>query len=134
MPAGRLGVGNHTLTARYAGDGTYAASQGSAQVQVERATSRTAASVEPGRATSSQRARVAVRVRAAVAVTGRATVTVRRHGWTLVTRKVSLTDGRGSVLLPRLGTGSYRVTATYPGSTSVEASADGAGLRVVRQR
>jgi len=134
VPAGRLGVGQHTLTARYSGDGTYAASQGTAQVQVVKATSRTAASVKPGRVPTSHRATVTVLVRSAVAVTGRATVTVRRHGWTLVTRRVALTGGRGTVLLPRLRAGRYRLTATYPGSTSVEASSDGTGLWVVRRR
>ena len=109
MPAGRLGVGTHALTARYSGDATYAASQGTAQVKVDRATSRTVA-------------------------TGTATVTVRRDGWTLVTRTVPLAAGRGSVLLPRLPAGRYRVTATYRGSTTVERSTDTASLRVVRRR
>jgi hypothetical protein len=132
--AARLGVGTHTLTVRYAGDATHAPSQDTVQITVSRPESRTDVMVRPSPATQADRARTTVRVDATLAVSGKVRISVRRNGWTMVSRTVSLARERGSVLLPRLAPGRYTVTARYTGSPSVAPSTGATTLRVVRSR
>ena len=94
----------------------YAASGDGVTIQVIKATSRTAVSVRPPPLGKSGPATVSVRVSSAAAVTGTAQVVVSKDGQVVSTHTVALTSGRGSVSLPGLGAGSYRVTATYAGS------------------
>lgn len=90
--------------------------------------------VRPSPATQADRARTTVRVDATLAVSGKVRISVRRNGWTMVSRTVSLARERGSVLLPRLAPGRYTVTARYTGSPSVAPSTGATTLRVVRSR
>ncbi len=130
VPAAALGAGTHPLTVSYPGDTVYAASGDGVTIQVIKATSRTAVSVRPPPLGKSGPATVSVRVSSAAAVTGTAQVVVSKDGQVVSTHTVALTSGRGSVSLPGLGAGSYRIAATYSGSPTVDGSAGSAVLRV----
>lgn len=131
VPATVLGLGSRRLAVEYAGDATHAASADQVSVQVVRARSRTVVSV-PSQSTTNQRAKASVTVSSALRVTGAATVKVWRDGRVVATRTVALTNGRGSVVLPRLRPGWYRIAATYPGSATVARSSGSDRLHVVR--
>jgi len=131
VPATTLGLGSHELTVGYAGDATHSASEDGVTVEVVKARSSTSVSV-PSEVTTRQRATVSVKVSAALPVTGTATVAVRRDGGIVWTGAVGLTDGRGSVRLPRLDAGLYDVTAIYAGSATVADSVGNDVLRVSR--
>jgi alpha-L-arabinofuranosidase/regulation of enolase protein 1 (concanavalin A-like superfamily) len=130
VPSARLGVGSHTLTVRYGGDGSRAASEDSVGVVVTRATSTTRATLRTGTVAAGLRAVVRVRVAAAVEAAGTVTVKVRKEGRVVASRTMALAEGAGKIALPRLRAGRYRITATYSGSPSVEASMGTTALRV----
>ncbi|PKH40714.1 Alpha-L-arabinofuranosidase [Nocardioides alpinus] len=125
-----LGVGTHTLTVRYAGDATRAASQDTVTVVVTRASSTTRASVTH-RSPSATKAVVTVRVRAAVEATGTVRIKVGT-GKKAKVRTVTLRDGRARIVLRGLAPGKHRITATYAGSPDVARSSDSTVLRVTK--
>jgi alpha-L-arabinofuranosidase/regulation of enolase protein 1 (concanavalin A-like superfamily) len=130
VPAASLGVGSHALSVAYAGDAQHAASADKVSVQVVRATSTTTVTV--GRATTRKAATVKVAVRSGATAAGTVKVVVKKGARTVVARSVTLRGGTGSVTLPRLGAGSYRITAAYAGSAAVAPSSDGTVLRVTK--
>ncbi|MFC7359116.1 alpha-L-arabinofuranosidase C-terminal domain-containing protein [Nocardioides astragali] len=129
VPAAKLGVGTHTLSVSYAGDAANAASQDTVTVVVDKARSTTKASVRPRKATS-RRATVTAKVSAAVAAEGKVWVKVRRDGRVVLTRTLTLTDGRARLALRSLAPGSYRISVTYAGSATVARSSGTTALRV----
>lgn len=126
VPA-RLAVGTHEATLTYAGDGDVLASQATRTVTVTRATPRLRLDVTT-RPTAGPPARTG---RASVVVTGpttvaapTGTVTLRltRPGALARTVTTTLTYGKRTVVVPKVGKGRWTVTATYPGSTSFAAA------------
>lgn len=130
VAAARLGAGTHALGVAYAGDAEHAASSDTVSVRVTKASSTTA--VTATRATSKKAAKVTVTVRSAVTATGTVRVVVRKGAKTVATRTVTLRGGAGTLTLPKLAVGSYRITATYAGSASVASSSGGTALRVTK--
>jgi Bacterial Ig-like domain (group 3)/Alpha-L-arabinofuranosidase C-terminal domain len=97
----------------------------------ELAASTTTLTVRPDPVKSNKTAEVTVRVTATVRVAGQVRVEVSQGDQLVATRTVALVDGRGRVALPRLPVGSYRVEATYLGSTSLAPSSAETTLRVI---
>lgn len=127
VPATRLGVGSHLLTAEYAGGSAYSGSSDTVRVTVVKAPASTALRLTK---LASRAPHVTVRVSAAVPVAGSVRVVVQRNGRTLHARTVVLSGGRGTVRLPRLARGTYAVVARYAGSTTVEPTSSRTRLRI----
>ena len=125
-----LGVGSHTLTVRYAGDATRAASQDTVTVVVAKAASTTRVGVTGS--PSAKKAVVTVRVKAAVEAAGTVRVKVRT-GKKVKARTLTLRDGKARLVLRGLAPGKHRITATYAGSPDVARSSDSTVLRVTRR-
>ena len=123
-----LAVGTHTLTVVYDGNATHATSQATVTVKVVRTTSRTKVSTPS--VTVGTAPRATVTVISNVTVTGKATVTVRK-GTTVVAKVTgTLRSGVVTVTLPKLARGTYAVSATYGGSTTITGSTGGTTLVV----
>lgn len=130
VPAAGLGVGSHALSVAYGGDAQHAASADAVSVQVTRASSTT--TVAAARTSAAKGARVRVTVRSAVTATGTVKVVVRKGSRSVATRTVTLRRGAGTLTLPRLAVGSYRISAAYGGSAGVAPSSDVSVLRVTK--
>jgi hypothetical protein len=125
-----LGVGSHSLTVRYAGDATHAASQDTVTLRVRKARSRTDVVVKH-RSPAARQGVVVAEVRAAVAATGTVRVTVRSSGRSR-TKTVALREGKARLVLRGLAPGTHRITVAYAGSADVAPSRASTVLRVTR--
>lgn len=129
-PTTDLGVGRHSLTVRYSGDGTRAPSEDTVAVEVTKARSRTTVVVKR-RSPSARRGVALIRVTSAVEVEGTVRVAVRAPGARKArTTTVRLRDGRGRLRLRGLRPGAHSITATYVGSDDVARSRGRLVLRV----
>ncbi|WP_205475232.1 Ig-like domain-containing protein [Nocardioides sp. SYSU D00038] len=129
---GRLGVGDHPLTATYAGTGNLEASSATTTLRVARATTRTAVTVArrptPRRGGKVQ---VALTSPTAAPVTGRVKVVVRTaQGRKVKAATKALVRGTAGIALPRLARGAYRVVVTYAATADFTGSTRKATFRV----
>ncbi|WP_205472812.1 lamin tail domain-containing protein [Nocardioides sp. SYSU D00038] len=119
---GTLAVGSHQLVAAYVPDDASVVTGSTSRpvtVTVGRAVATATARLARATVKPSRRGRLTVRVAAAgVTPTGQVTVTVRGNGRTR-TVTGTLVAGKVVVTLPKLGRGSYAVTARYAGSSLV---------------
>lgn len=130
LPA-RMAVRRHVLAVEYGGDGTYAPSSTSLQVQVAKAVSRVGLRLVPASVARGNRARAVIDVRAFGSRVARGRVQVRVDG--RVVRRVRLSPlGPVRVVLPRRVPGRYRVVARFVGKPNLAASTGSAVLRVRR--
>ncbi|MDZ5664058.1 alpha-L-rhamnosidase C-terminal domain-containing protein [Nocardioides sp. S-58] len=138
--AGTSVARNATLADGYvtfnAGSGALAvtvAPQGAGPVTppVGKADSEVKVKVKPGRPSTTERAKVRIRVRSTGDPRGK--VTVRVDG--RLVKKVRLDgSGRASTRLPRLKAGTHRVAVAYPGDEAIEPSRGRATVKVVRRK
>jgi len=131
-PAAGLGVGVHTLTVRYAGDATRAASQDTVTVTVTKASSAAKVTATPRPATAGKKVTVSVKVASAVEATGTVRISIRRGTKLVLSRTVEVRVGEGHLRLRLLAAGRHRITATYAGSATVAPSSATTALRVIR--
>jgi len=131
--AATIKVGGHRLVVRYSGDARFDVSADVVNLTVKRAPSSLAVSVSPTKVTTKTAATVTTTVRSTVKATGAVRVAVTKSGRAVVTRTATLTSSqRASAKLPALSAGTYRITVTYLGSTTVASSAKAVNLTVVR--
>jgi 5'-nucleotidase len=128
-----LKPGTHTLTATYAGDGTYAGARTNVRVSVAKARSSVTAKV-------TTRKVVVKRTKASVAVTVRAsgvTVTSGTVGVYQGSKRVgtaTVRHGKATVRLsPLKKTGTQRLTVKYAGNTLVSGSSTTVTVKVARR-
>ncbi|PFG36521.1 glycosyl hydrolase family 43 [Flavimobilis soli] len=132
-----LAVGRRTLTVSYGGDSRFAGSSDMVVVTVVKASSKVSVKVTPKKVTVRSKAKVAVTVISAGSRAGKVSVKVtskvKGKNRTVVTRTVNVgAKGKGSVTLPRLAKGTYKVTVTFKGSSSASTSTRTTNLTVRR--
>lgn len=114
-------TGDRSVVASYLGDTNARASEGSGTVRVVKATPRLTTTVEPGRVTTKTPVRLTVEV-AAAGPTPTGYVLVRHDGGTLLRQ---LSAGRAVFDLGRFTKpGTYPVTVTYSGSSTVRSASE----------
>ncbi|HEY6196178.1 MAG TPA: Ig-like domain repeat protein [Candidatus Eisenbacteria bacterium] len=129
-----LAVGTHSLTAVYAGDGSFTGSTSSAVSQVvNQAATTTAVSNTPNPSLAGQ----SVAITATVAVTapgsGTATGSVQFFDGASPLGIVSLAAGSATLNTSSLAVGSHSLTAVYAGSTSFTGSTSAASTQTVNK-
>ncbi len=128
-----LSGGAHTLTVRYLGDTTYAASEDTFDVTVAKAASTTSVSVEPEVAVAGQDQITLTSTVDATGFTPGGEVEFKLNGVSLGT--APLEEGAATLVGgPINATGTFEVTAHYlgDGNTEVSTSAEAAELKVVK--
>jgi hypothetical protein len=114
-----LAAGSRTLTASYSGDANYAASAASTTLTVAKAGVKTSAKVTK-RPTSKKKGKATITVKSSTSgkPTGKVTVTFTKKGKS--TKKVTktLSNGKGTITVPKLAKGTWTVYVKYSGSTS----------------
>jgi len=117
--------GSSTLTVSYAGDSAFAGSSDTVRLTVNKALSGTKVVVSPTKITTRTNPVITATVSSKAPLTGAVTVTVAKtsvpRGWT-TTRVLPVARGKAALTLPKLPTGSYRVSVRYQGSSTVLAS------------
>ncbi|BDV32295.1 hypothetical protein Microterr_29550 [Microbacterium terricola] len=108
--------GKYTLEVRYSGNAALEASTDTAELSVAKAAATVKASFVDSTIKSSTTPKVKVSVSSKAPVTG--TVTVKEGSKTLKA-KVTLMNGKATISLPKLKTGTHKVTVTYNGSSSI---------------
>jgi Zn-dependent metalloprotease len=124
-------VGTSTLVAQYKGDAIYGTATGDVAVKVNKATSKTAATVKPTSVKKGAKFAVTSKI-TATGVTPSGTVKVYKGTRLLATGKlvggtVKITVGTGS-----LSVGTHKLTVKYAGSTTVAASQGTVTIKVTR--
>ncbi len=118
LPA--LAVGNHPVTASYAGDDTTDPSTAAAvNVKVTKASSRVSAAVKK----SAKKVKLTITVKTASGVSPKGTVTITLKGKTRKTVRATVNaNGKATVTVKKLKKGKYKATVKYAGNGSVTGS------------
>lgn len=115
-----LAVGKHALTVRYSGSASVLSTSMSKSLTVAKASAKASASLAASKVKPNAHAKVAVTVAAAgVAVNGKATVTATSKLGHKVTVGTTVKNGKASVKLPTLRSGSYTVTVKFAGTSKI---------------
>lgn len=116
----KLPVGpKRTLTFTYGGDTAYAAVTVKKNVKVAKAAAKMTVKLSKKKITAKTKARVTVRVSASgTTPSGKVKVSATK-GKKTVSRTVTLKKGKATATLPRLAKGTWKVKATYVGSSRV---------------
>ncbi|MFD4421942.1 PQQ-dependent sugar dehydrogenase [Agromyces sp. NPDC058484] len=131
--AADLAVGTHTLRATYGADEVFKTSSDTGRLTVSKATSTSEVTVSPNPVKPAVAAKAAIAVASSTGIvpTGEVSVTVKRGSTTVTKLTGELdADGKVTVTLPKLGTGTYQVQAVYDGSAGVSKSTATAILTV----
>lgn len=119
----RLSVGTHALTAVYGGDTSVDPSSGAASLKVAKADAKVKTRVKPKRVTTAKRAKIVATVTSATSpMTGIVTAKVTRGKRTVANVKVRLRKGKGTLTLPRLAAGRYKVAVKYQGNSTYKSA------------
>ena len=117
-----LGVGDHTITATYSGDDSFAASSSASTQTVTPGASEVAVPAPTNPSVVGQPTTIAVTVTAAVAGAGQPTGTVQIAEGATVYAASTLTDGIAALELPAFPVGDHTLVVTYDGDSSFTAS------------
>lgn len=130
LPA-NLKVGNHTVTASYAGSETVAASSGSANVRIVKAGSKTTVKPTFMRKVNRLRAVSTVKVNTGPKAAGKVKVVVKRNGKQIRQKLVKVNpNGKAPAVFAKMPKkGNFVIISRYMGSPNVKASQQ----RVVRK-
>lgn len=129
-----LTIGSNPLTVAYAGDAVYAASSDEVTLRVVKATSSVRISMDRTIRTTTRAGVTTTVTSPAGRPTGKVKVTVRRNHKTVATRYGWLNSkGQVRVTLPRLKSGTYRVTSSYAGSPTIAGSSRWTTVSVTRR-
>jgi autotransporter-associated beta strand protein len=129
-----LSVGSHAITARYNGDGTFAANTSSVLTEtVNQASSTTTLSSSPNPSTSGQSVTFTATVRATAPGAGTPTGTVTFQEGSTVLGSSPLVNGTATFQSTSLSVASHQVMASYNGDANFRSSASAALTQTVNQ-
>ncbi|KRB79572.1 hypothetical protein ASE01_22830 [Nocardioides sp. Root190] len=116
-------VGTYTVIATYAGDANVAGSTKSTTVKIAKVASKVSGAWSPRKPTGAKAGGIRITVKAGVKPTGAVTIAVKNaKGKTVKSAKANVTSaGTVTFALPKLAKGTYVLTASYAGSSQVNA-------------
>lgn len=117
-----LAIGSNPLQVTYAGDAVFAGSSDAVALTVSKATSSVRISMDHSIRTTTHGRVTTTVTSAAGRPTGKVKVTVRRNGKTITRYGWLNSKGQVRITLPRLKKGTYAVTSSYLGSTTISGS------------
>jgi hypothetical protein len=116
-----LPAGSSTITVAYSGDDTYVASSATRTVTIAKAGVRITRNKITRKPTSKKAGKTSLTLRSTTggpAVTGKVTVTFTKKGHKTKTKTVTVKSNMGTVTIPKLTKGTWKISAKYTGTTN----------------